>query len=83
MATILLGEDYKLWEDGVVWLLMDHEYYQTCAGFTVTEQIDPTNGGLVEAVDFKSHRLGLNYLTVDDGFIGSLIDGGFFVGRNV
>ena len=83
VATILLGEDYKLWEDGVVWLLMDHEYYQTCAGFTVTEQIDPTNGGLVEAVDFISHRLGLNYLTVDDGFIGSLIDGGFFVGENV
>jgi hypothetical protein len=62
VATTLLGEHYKLWEDGVVYLLMDHEYYQTCAGFTVTEQIDPTKGGVGNALTFLSHRLGLNYL---------------------
>jgi len=62
----VLGEHYKLWEDGVVYLLMDHEYYQTCAGFTVTEQIDPTNGGVGNALDFLSDRLGLNYLYCRD-----------------
>ena len=65
VATTLLGEDYKLWENGVVYLLMDHEYYQTCAGFTVTEQIDPTNGGVSNAIDFLCRNLGLNYLTID------------------
>lgn len=66
VANTILGEHYKLWEDGVVYLLMDHEYYQTCAGFTVTEQIDPTNGGVGNALDFLSDRLGLNYLYCRD-----------------
>ena len=66
VANTVLGEHYKLWEDGVVYLLMDHEYYQTCAGFTVTEQIDPTNGGVGNALDFLSDRLGLNYLYCRD-----------------
>ena len=66
VANTILGEHYKLWEDGVVYLLMDHEYYQTCAGFTVTEQIDPTNGGVGNALDFLSHRLGLNYLNINE-----------------
>ena len=66
VANTVLGEHYKLWEDGVVYLLMDHEYYQTCAGFTVTEQIDPTNGGVGNALDFLSHRLGLNYLNINE-----------------
>jgi len=69
VATILLGEHYKLWEDGVVYLLMDHEYYQTCAGFTVTEQIDPTNGDVGDALDFLSRGLGLNYLTIKTRYI--------------
>lgn len=63
VATTLLGEQYKLWEDGIVYLLMDHEYYQTCSGFTVTEQIDPTNGGVGNALDFVSRSLGLDYLS--------------------
>ena len=75
-------EKWRKTAEQTVWLLMDHEYYQTCAGFAPSDEFeDSTN--LLEAVDFISHRLGLNYLTVDDGFIGSLIDGGFFVGRNV
>jgi hypothetical protein len=67
VATTLLGEQYKLWEDGVVYLLMDHEYYQTCSGFTVTEQIDPTNGGVGNALDFVSRSLGLDYLSIHVG----------------
>ena len=66
VANTVLGEHYKLWEDGVVYLLMDHEYYQTCAGFTVTEQIDPTNGGVGNALDFLSRRLGINYLNIHE-----------------
>ena len=68
-------EKWRKTAEQTVWLLMDHEYYQTCAGFAPSDEFeDSTN--LLEAVDFISHRLGLNYLTVDDGFIGSLIDGG-------
>ena len=63
VANTVLGEHYKLWEDGVVYLLMD-----ACrdSGFTVTEQIDPTNGGVGNALDFLSDRLGLNYLYCRD-----------------
>ena len=68
VATTLLGEQYKLWEDGVVYLLMDHENYQTCSGFTVTEQIDPTNGGVGNALDFISKRLQLPYFLIHEGY---------------
>ena len=76
VANTILGEDYKLWEDGVVYLLMDHEYYltscaitsQTCSGFTVTEQIDRTNGGVGNALDFISRRLSLEYFLIENGY---------------
>ena len=63
VANTILGEQYKLWEDGVVYLLMD-----ACrdSGFTVTEQIDPTNGGVGNALDFLSRRLGINYLNIHE-----------------
>jgi len=67
VATVLLGEQYKLWEDGVVYLLMGHEYCQTCSGYTVTEQIDPTNGGVGNALDFLSRSLGLDYFLINEG----------------
>jgi len=68
VANTILGEHYKLWEDGVVYLLMDHEYYQTCSGFTVTEQIDRTNGGVGNALDFISRRLSLEYFLIHNGY---------------
>ena len=70
VATILLGEHYKLWEDGVVYLLMDHEYYSDVAGFKVTEQIDPTNGGVGNAIDFLSQSLGIPYLSIENSYCG-------------
>ena len=69
VANTILGEHYKLWEDGVVYLLMDHEYYQTCSGFTVTEQIDPTNGGDANnALDFLSRSLRLECFLIEEGY---------------
>ena len=67
VANTILGEHYKLWEDGVVYLLMGHEYCQTCSGYTVTEQIDPTNGGVGNALDFLSRSLGLDYFLINEG----------------
>ena len=58
-------EKWRKTAEQTVWLLMDHEYYQTCSGFTLTEQIDPTNGGVHNAIDFLAKSLGLNYLTID------------------
>lgn len=68
VANTLLGEQYKLWEDGVVYLLMDHEYYSDCSGFTVTKQIDPTNGGVGNALDFLSCSLNLPYFYIEEGY---------------
>jgi len=71
VANTILGEHYKLWEDGVVYLLMEHEnYFLDVAGFTVTEQIDPTNGEVGNAIDFLSHKLGIPYLTLDNPYCG-------------
>ena len=70
VANTILGEHYKLWEDGVVYLLMDHEYYSDVAGFKVTEQIDPTNGGVGNAIDFLSQSLGIPYLSIENSYCG-------------
>ena len=67
LATTLLGEHYKKWEDGVVYLLMDHEYCDYDSGFKVVEQIDPTKGDVWDALAFISRRIGLSYLVEHDG----------------
>ena len=57
-------EKWRKTADKTVYLLMDHEYYQTCSGFAPSDEFEDT----VEvgyAFDFLSHRLGLNYLTLD------------------
>ena len=57
-------EKWRKTADQTVYLLMDHEYYQTCSGFAPSDEFeDSTN--LVHAVDFISHRLGLGYLNLD------------------
>ena len=70
VANTILGEYYKLWEDGVVYLFMDHEYYSDAAGFTVTEQIDPTNGGVSNAIDLLSQSLRIDYLSIENPYCG-------------
>ena len=67
LAFELFGEHFDLWEDGVVYALLDHEYYQTCSGFAVHEIVDPTSGGVGNALDFISERLGLTYLNLHEG----------------
>ena len=57
-------EQWRKTADKTIYLLMDHEYYQTCAGFAPSDEFkDTVNIGWV--FDFLSHRLGLNYLTLD------------------
>ena len=46
------------------YILMDHEYYQTCAGFVPSGDFN-NYVGVGHAVDFISHRLGLVYLNLD------------------
>ena len=50
-----------------MYALLDHEYYQTCSGFAVHEIVDPTSGGVGDALDFISDRLGLTYLNLHEG----------------
>ena len=65
------NNDWKAWwnnsADQTVYLLMDHEYYQTCAGFAPSNEFEDTVG-VGHALDFISHRLGLNYLVIHDGW---------------
>ena len=70
VANTILGEHYKLWEDGVVYLLMDHEYYSNVAGFKVFQQFDPTSGGVEEAIKFLSSAMGITFYTVDNPYCG-------------
>jgi hypothetical protein len=70
VANTILGEHYKLWEDGVVYLLMNHEYYTDVAGFKVWQQFDPTSGGVEEAIKFLSSAMGIGFYTVDNPYAG-------------
>jgi hypothetical protein len=68
VAEVLLGPYFESKRhEGTIYLLMDFEYYLTNAGFTVSQRIDPTNGGVDNAVDFLSERLGLTYLLLNNG----------------
>ena len=58
-------EEWVKTPDKTVYLLMDHEYYQTCAGFAPSNEFkDSVDIGW--ALDFLSHRLGLNYLNIHE-----------------
>ena len=67
VAEVLLGPYFESWDEGTIYLLMDFEYYSTTAGFRVSQQVDPTNGGVGDALDFLSQRLGLPYLLINNG----------------
>jgi len=57
------------WEktaDQTLFLHMDHEYYQTCAGFATSNEFEDSVS-VGPALDFLSRRLGLTYLTIDTG----------------
>ena len=68
--AVVKGRVSICYVDGVVYLLMDHEYYSDVAGFKVTEQIDPTNGGVGNAIDFLSQSLGIPYLSIENSYCG-------------
>ena len=49
-----------------IYVPLDHEYYQTCAGFAPSNEFEDWEA-VGHALDFLSHRLGLNYLTIHEG----------------
>ena len=59
-------EKWRKTAEQSVYLLMDHEYYQTCSGFAPSDEFEDTVA-VGHALDFISHRLGLNYLFIHDG----------------
>jgi hypothetical protein len=58
-------EKWRKTADKTVYLLMDHEYYQTCAGFAPSEEFEDTVA-VGNALDFLSDRLGINYLNINE-----------------
>ena len=60
-------EKWRKTADQSVYLRMDHEYYQTYAGFAPSDEFEDTVS-VGFALDFISHRLGLNYLVIHDGW---------------
>ncbi len=60
-------EKWRKTADQTVYLLMDHEYYQTCAGFAPSNEFEDTVT-LGNALDFLSHRLCLPYFLLEQGY---------------
>jgi hypothetical protein len=60
-------EKWRKTADKTVYLLMDHEYFQTCAGFAPSEEFEDTVA-VGNALDFLSHRLCLPYFLIEEGY---------------
>ena len=68
-------EQWRKTADKTVYLLMDHEHYETCSGFTLAgiDLFHDDNDGKVKGhvdiedswINFLSDRLGLTYLKLD------------------
>lgn len=61
-------EDWEKCANKTVYVLMDHQYFSTCAGFEPADDysyISKNNIG--DALDFVSRSLGLDYLTIHVG----------------
>jgi hypothetical protein len=62
-----VGEDWENCADETVYVLMDHQYFQTCAGFEPADDYSYISSNTVDhALDFLSRRLGINYLNIDE-----------------
>ena len=68
-------EKWRKTADKTVYLLMDHEHYETCSGFAPSDEFEDTVE-VCYAFHFLSHRLGLNYLFIHDGYheLGDILD---------
>ena len=58
-------EKWRKTADQTIYLLMDHEYYSTCAGFVPSTEFEDVNN-VGEATDFLSHRLGIPYYSINN-----------------
>ena len=61
-----LLEEWENTSDKTVYVLMDHEYYSTCAGFVPSDSWGGVRNNVGTALDFLSHRLGINYLNINE-----------------
>jgi len=62
-------EKWRKTADQTIYLLMDHEYYSTCAGFVPSTEFEDVNN-VGEATDFLSHRLGIPYYSINNPYCG-------------
>ena len=62
-----VGEDWEKCANKTVYVLMDHQYFQTCAGFEPADDYSYISGNNIgHALDFLSHCLGINYLNINE-----------------
>ena len=63
-----VGEDWENTADQTVYVLLDHKYYSTTAGFEPADDYSYISGNNIgDALDFLSRSLGLDYFLINDG----------------
>ena len=61
-----VGKDWEECANKTVYVLMDHQYFQTCAGFEPADDYSYiSHNNIGDALDFLSRSLGLEYLVID------------------
>lgn len=64
-----VGEDWEKCANKTVYVLMDHQYFQTCAGFEPADDYSYISGNNIgDALDFISRRLQLPYFLIHEGY---------------
>jgi len=61
-----LLEEWENTSDKTVYVLMEHEYYSTCAGFVPSDSWGGVRNNVGETMDFLSQTLGIPYLSIQD-----------------
>jgi len=64
-----VGEDWENCADETVYVLMDHQYWQTCAGFEPADDYSYISGNNIgDALDFISRSLHQPYFLIHKGY---------------
>ena len=64
-----VSEDWEKCANETVYVLMDHSYFQTCAGFEPADDYSYISGNNIgDALDFISTRLQLSYFLIHEGY---------------
>jgi hypothetical protein len=64
-----VGEDWEKCANKTVYVLMDHQYFQTCAGFEPADDYSYiSDNNIGDALDFLSRSLRLEYFLIEEGY---------------